>query len=106
MPDFKINHDSISFWLRVKPRAQRDRLKTAPTGELTLELHAPPVEGEANEALVRFLARALKVPQASVAIAAGHRSRRKLIRITGRAGEEIMDQIKALAGEGTARRAD
>lgn len=106
MIDIKIERDSISFWLRVKPRAQRDRLKMAPSGDLTLELHAPPVEGEANEALVRFLARALKIPQSGVAIVSGHKARRKLIRITGRAGEEIMAQIKALAGEDTARRAD
>ncbi len=102
--EFKIEGTSISFWLRVKPRAQRDRLKIGASGELTLEVHAPPFEGQANEACVRFLASALKVPRADVELAAGGRSRRKLIRITGRPGEETMSKIRALAGMGVARR--
>jgi len=104
MPEFECKGDAVSCWLRVKPRAQRDRLKTGSSGELVLEVHAPPVEGEANDACVRFFARALKIPQSAATIVAGHKSRRKLVRITGRSGEETMAQIQTLANGQTSGR--
>ena len=105
MSDFKVERDSVSFWLRVKPRAQRDRLKSGPSGELVLELRAPPVKGEANEACLKFLAQAVRVPKSSVTLLAGEKSRRKLLRISGRPGEEMKSQIEALARGIAARRA-
>jgi hypothetical protein len=95
--DFRVEGASVSFWLRVKPRAAREGLSVGPSGELQIEVHAPPSEGEANEACVRFLARALRLPQACVVILAGERSRRKRIRITGRSAEETVAEIKRLA---------
>ncbi len=104
MYDFKLERDSISFWLRVKPRAQRDRLKIGPSGDLVLELHAPPVEGAANKACIKFLAEALRVPKSNVVLLAGDKSRRKLLKISGRPGEEMKSQIEALARSVAARR--
>jgi uncharacterized protein (TIGR00251 family) len=95
---FQIERENVSFWLKVKPRSARERLVTDSSGDLRLELHAPPSEGVANEACVRFFARALRLPQACVVILSGHRSRRKLIRITGRSAEETVSQLKKLAG--------
>jgi hypothetical protein len=94
MPDFKIERENVSFWLRVKPRAARERLMVDASGELRLELHAPPTEGHANEACIHFFARALRLPQACVVILSGHKARRKLLRITGRSAEESIEQIK------------
>jgi|SRR5208337_4884562 len=100
MPDFKVEKETVSFWLKVKPRSARERLAHDSTGELRLELHAPPSEGEANQACVYFFARALRLPQACVSIISGRRSRRKLIRITGRSAKETMARIEALASCG------
>ncbi|MGO8733553.1 MAG: DUF167 domain-containing protein [Terriglobia bacterium] len=100
MPDFKVEQETVSFWLKVKPRSARERLAYDSAGELRLELHAPPTEGEANEACIYFFARALRLPQACVTIISGRRSRRKLIRITGRSAEETLAGIKALASRG------
>jgi uncharacterized protein (TIGR00251 family) len=96
MADFKVEQETVSFWLKVKPRSARERLTYDATGELGLELHAPPTEGLANEGCVYFFARALRLPQACVTIISGHKSRRKLIRITGRSAEETLAGIKAL----------
>jgi len=92
---FNANGNKVSFWLKVKPNAPHAHLSLGPSGELQLELHAPPVDGQANEACVRFLASHLSLPRSSVEIVAGHRSRRKLIRVVGRA-PEIVDRINAL----------
>ena len=97
MPDFNVEQETVSFWLRVNPRSTRERLTYDSSGELRLELHAAPAEGEANEACVYFFARALRLPQACVTIISGRKSRRKLIRITGRSAAETLVGIKALA---------
>ena len=98
MPDFKTERENVSFWLKVKPRSTHERVLLDSADELCLELHAPPAEGQANEACVRFFARALRLPQACVVIMAGHKSRRKLIRITGRSAEETIKELRKLAG--------
>jgi hypothetical protein len=103
MPDFQIERENVTFWLRVKPRAARERLSVDASGELRLELHAPPTEGLANEGCVHFFARALHLPQACVVILSGRKGRRKLLRITGRSAEETIAQIKTLAAAGDRR---
>jgi uncharacterized protein (TIGR00251 family) len=94
MFDFKVERENVSFWLRVKPRAARERLTVDASGELRLELHAPPTEGQANDACVHFFARALRLPRACVVILSGQKARRKLLRVAGRSAEESMEQIR------------
>ena len=98
--NFKVEGDTASFWLKVKPRSARERLAYDSNGELRLELRAPPSEGEANRACVYFLARALRLPQSSVTIVSGERSRRKLIRIRGRSAAETVSSLEAVARRG------
>lgn len=97
MFDCKVEGETISFWLQVKPRASRERLTQGEQGELRLELHAPPADGQANEACIRFFARELRLPQAGVVILSGHKSRRKLLRITGHSAEESIAKIQQLS---------
>ncbi len=99
MVEFQTDGNHVTFWLKVKPRSSRERLTSDSSGELRLELHAPPAEGEANEACVRFFARELRLPQACVVILSGQKARRKLIRITGRSAREVVLRISALAGD-------
>lgn len=73
----------IRLRVQVQPRASRTELAGLHGEMLRIRLAAPPVEGAANEALVRFLAAALGVPRAAVAITAGAGSRRKTVVIEG-----------------------
>ena len=91
--NLKIEGNAVTFWLRVKPRSSRERLRLDSAGELNLELHAAPTEGQANAACVNFFARLLRLPRASIDIVKGERSRRKLIRIRG--GGDIAKQLNA-----------
>ena len=59
-------------------------------GVLRIRLNAPPVEGKANEALVRFLAKALRVPRSRVTLVTGERGRTKIVRIEGVTTEEAV----------------
>jgi uncharacterized protein YggU (UPF0235/DUF167 family) len=82
----------VRFPVRVKPRASRDRLEGWVGGVLQVRLTAPPVEGAANEALVRLVAGGLGVAKGRVAVAAGGRSRNKVLAVDGL----TLDEVKTL----------
>ena len=67
----------------VQPRASRTRAVGEHDRRLKVQLAAPPVDGEANAALVEFLADALGVRRADVTIARGETGRRKTVRVAG-----------------------
>ncbi len=69
--------------LLVQPRASRTRVAGEHDGRLKIQLAAPPVDGEANAALVQFLAGALRVRKADVIVVRGEAGRRKTVRIAG-----------------------
>ena len=69
--------------VRVQPRASHDGLALQPDGTLKVRLTAAPVEGEANRALLQYLARTFAVPKSSLQIVAGKSGRTKRVRILG-----------------------
>lgn len=71
----------------VQPRASRTRVVGEHDGRIKIQLAAPPVDGEANAALLAFLADALGVKRADVALLAGETGRRKRVAIAGRTAE-------------------
>ena len=73
----------VRFRVRVKPRAKRSQVLGVREGVLDVAVAAPPVDGAANEELVRTLARALSVPQGAVEIVSGAAGRSKLISVRG-----------------------
>lgn len=91
--DIRVEGGNVTFWLRVKPRSSRERLSVDSRGELRVELHAVPTDGQANVACIDFLARLLSVPRSNIGIVMGYKSRRKLIRILG--GVEIAQRLKS-----------
>jgi uncharacterized protein (TIGR00251 family) len=66
---------------------------------LAVRIAAPPVEGQANAALVAALARALGVRKADVTIRSGDGSRLKMLRIAGD-GADLARRLEALAADG------
>jgi uncharacterized protein (TIGR00251 family) len=85
---------TVSFVVRVQPRASRDEIAGAWQDGLKIRLTAPPVDDRANEALRRYLAASLKVPLSAVRIAAGEHSRTKRVEISG----VTAAMIESLAG--------
>lgn len=67
----------------VQPRASREGLGGIVGDRLKVAVNAPPVDGKANEAVVRVLAQALGVPRGSVGIVRGETGRRKTVKING-----------------------
>ena len=79
--------------VRVVPRAGRSALAGARGGALLVRLAAPPVEGAANQALLRLLAEVLGVPRTSIRIASGERSRDKRLVIAGLQAPELARRL-------------
>jgi uncharacterized protein (TIGR00251 family) len=87
---------SVTLTVRVVPRSRRNEIVGLEAGILKVRLVAPPVEGRANEALIRFLAKSLGVAQGRVEIIRGETARTKLVRVRGisasRLKEILVDQ--------------
>ncbi|MQA28433.1 MAG: hypothetical protein GEU82_01145 [Luteitalea sp.] len=84
---------SISFWVRVVPRASRDAIEGEFQGALKVRLTAPPVEDRANEALRRLLAARLNVPTSAVTIVTGGKGRTKRVSIAGVTEEQAVELL-------------
>ncbi len=69
--------------LRVTPKASKNQLIGWRNARLAVKVTAAPVEGAANEAVIKLLARALKLRASDMSIASGHNSRDKVITVEG-----------------------
>ena len=81
--DIRQSGTAVRFSVLVQPRASRTEIVGEHGDALKLRVAAPPVEGAANEVLLRFLAKQLGVPASAVRVAGGASGRRKLIEIEG-----------------------
>jgi uncharacterized protein (TIGR00251 family) len=73
----------LTFDVYVVPRASRSEVVGEHDEALRVRVAAPPVEGAANEELLRTLAKAFNLPVMSIAIIHGQRGKRKTICVTG-----------------------
>src|SRR5438445_8312907 len=80
---------TVTFTVRVQPRAGRDEVSGIIEGALKIRLRAPALENRANEALCEFLADLLKRPKSAVRILGGDRSRTKRVIIDGVSCQQI-----------------
>ena len=79
----------ITLEILVQPRASRAKIGPMHDGRLKIAVTAPPVDGEANAAVIELLAKALGLPKSKLEIAAGQTGRRKTVRIEGTTREQI-----------------
>jgi uncharacterized protein len=74
---------SAQVSVRVQARAGRDEIVGVRAGVVVARVSAPPVDGRANRALCRLIARRVGVAASQVTIVRGERSREKLLRVDG-----------------------
>ena len=65
--------------VKVKPNSQQQKIEELANGSLIVHLKSPPVDGKANEELIKLLAKKFDVPKSSITIKSGVTSRKKLI---------------------------
>jgi uncharacterized protein (TIGR00251 family) len=82
--------------VRVTPRASRNEIvEVLSDNTVKIRLTAPPVEGKANEELIKFLANVLDIPKSRMEIVAGMTGRDKLVSILDMGTEEVHRKILA-----------
>jgi uncharacterized protein len=74
---------TVTFKVQVVPRASHSGIVGEHNGALRVRIAAPPVDGAANEELIRTLAKALNVARSAVQITAGYSSKLKQVSVTG-----------------------
>ncbi len=81
--------DAVLLAIRVKPRAARARIAGERSERLLVHVTAPPLDGRANEAACRLLAKTLGIAPGLVTVVGGQRTRDKLVRVQGRSPAEV-----------------
>ena len=79
--------------VHVTPRSARDEIVGWQDGAVRVRLRAAPVEGQANEALRRLLAKHLGLSRSSVELIGGATSRHKRVRIEGISADEVRSRL-------------
>jgi hypothetical protein len=94
VPPITPSADGVTLLIQVQPRASRTELAGLHGDAVKIRLAAPPVDGAANDALLRFLAEVLSVPRARLDLTAGHSGRRKVVRVRGMTVEAVTRALR------------
>ena len=85
---------SCTLAIKAVPNAPRSEVVGWLGDALKIKVHAPALEGRANEALCEYLARELALPQRAVSLAHGAKSRQKLVHIAGLTLAEVRAKLQ------------
>lgn len=80
---YRRQGEILTLTLHIQPGAKRTEVAGLHGEALKIRLAAPPVEGRANEALLKFVAASFCVPQRQVELKQGGQSRHKVVTVTG-----------------------
>lgn len=80
---YRRNGDELTLTLHVQPGAKRSEVAGLHGEALKIRLAAPPIEGRANAALCKFVAKLFQVAPRDVTLKQGEQSRHKVIAISG-----------------------
>ena len=89
--------DSCILPARVIPNARRDEVVGWVGDCVKIKVHAPALDGRANEALCSLVSRELGLPRGSVAVARGAKSRAKLLEVRGLSADGARARLGARA---------
>lgn len=96
MAAFSDAREGALIRVRVTPRSGRQELTYDEQEEIRVRLKSPPLRGQANQELVKFLARSLGVGKRDVEIVSGSSSRRKTVRVRGLSAAQAQDRLMSL----------
>jgi hypothetical protein len=91
---YRRNGDIVTLTLHIQPGAKRTEVAGLHGEALKIRLAAPPIEGRANEALLKFIAESFDVPLRQVELKQGGQSRHKVVAVAGsRVAPESLLQV-------------
>jgi hypothetical protein len=86
----------IQFAAAIQPRASRNQILGIHNHCLKIKLTSPPVDGAANQACIKFLAKAFGISPSRVSIVKGETSKNKTIQFEGMNPETFMNTLASL----------
>ncbi|MEO7733857.1 MAG: DUF167 domain-containing protein [Kofleriaceae bacterium] len=84
---------SVTVDILVQPRASRAKIGPMHDGRIKIAVTAPPVDGEANAAVIELLAKQLGIARGDIEVIAGASSRRKTVRIEHVTAQQIAELV-------------
>jgi uncharacterized protein len=93
------NKKAILLKIYLQPKSSKNEVVGPYRDGIKVKVTAPPIEGKANEALIRLLAKTLDVPPSRIEIIKGHHSREKTLKISGVALQEPLDPFDDSQGQ-------
>ncbi len=84
----------ICLAVKLQPRGSKNEIGPSQGNEIKIKVTAPPVEGAANETLLRFLADTLDCPRSAVRLVRGQSSRHKTVAVAGVSAAEARAKLK------------
>ena len=97
IPKLTTKGDAVRFEVHAKPRAKKSAIRGEHGGALDVSLAAPPVDGAANEELVRFLSDVFGISKSQIAIVRGESARTKRVEIRGVTEVDLRARLSTLA---------
>lgn len=94
MPAVTRQGDELILQLLIQPKASRDQIVGLHGDELKVAITAPPVDGQANAHLIKYLAKQFKVAKGQVTVIRGELGRHKTLSVL--APKQLPDEITAL----------
>ena len=85
----------VEIAIYVQPGAKATEVAGEHDGALKLRIHAPPVDGKANAAVIAFLALKLSVTKSQIELISGDKSRRKRLRVSGASAALVQGKLLA-----------
>ncbi len=93
---FRLATDGrITLTLHIQPGAKKTEFAGLHGDALKIRLAAPPVDGKANEALIKFVAEALGLPKSAVNLKSGQTSRHKVLEVSGATSDAVASFAQA-----------
>ena len=91
--------EGIQFAAAIQPRASRNQILGIHNHSLKIKLTSPPVDGAANQACIKFLAKAFGISPSRVSIVKGETSRNKIIQFAEMDQQTFMNTLQSLMAE-------
>lgn len=90
-----VHANGVRLSVRITPNARKSEVQEILDDALKIRLQAQPIEGKANEALIRFIADKLNLPRRSIVITHGHLNKHKLLEVNapGLTEEAVMQAL-------------
>nr|XP_037291306.1 UPF0235 protein C15orf40 homolog [Rhipicephalus microplus] len=96
---YSTNTGTVAIRVRAKPGASESRITDVSDDSVGVQIAAPPVDGEANTELIRFLSKLLNLRKSDLSLEKGSRSKDKVVLITAQVNvSDVLSSLKKQIG--------